>query len=301
MPVGLAILVALIGLHLVGTCIAARMILRPKRLTLAKAAEFYEVASPADFGRRYGPFEVPADEVVIRGWLVRAEPASDRTVILIHGIGDNRVGVLSLLPVVGPLGANVALIDLRSHGESGGRFVTYGARERRDLSAVIDWLVEHGLARPGGVALVGLSLGGAISIQTAAEDARVAAVVADGAFADLRQVIYARARQIFLPGVTLVPMGLRLAERRAGFSARAVSPLGVAARVRCPVLLIHGDDDPLISSEQAQALAAAFDGRADLWRLADVGHCGALAADEAAYTRRVRGFLAGVWGLGSGV
>jgi pimeloyl-ACP methyl ester carboxylesterase len=235
--------------------------------------------------------DVPAGGITVRGWLVRARQPTHRAVVLIHGISDNRVGMLPFLPILDPLDVNVALIDLRAHGETGGDALTYGVREREDVKAVVDGLIRQDLARPGTVGLIGWSLGGAIALQAAAIDGRVGAVVTDGAFARLRPLIAHRARQVFPPAVTVAPLGAWLAERRAGFAVAEASPAVAAERVRCPVLLIHGAADRVVPPSHATELAAAVGETAQVWMVPDVGHCEALDADETTYARRVRDFL----------
>lgn len=292
MIVGLIVVAALVGLQVVGAVIASAFILHPRRWSLARAAEHHGHATPADFRRPFADMQVTSGDVTIRGWLVRANPPSERAVILVHGIADNRVSMLPYLPVLEPLDVNVALIDVRAHGESGGRTLTYGVRERRDVSAVIDWLIERRLARPGAVGLIGQSLGGAIVLQAAADDDRVGAVVTDGAFASLRTAIRREAARMFPPGVLVMHSGIWLAERQAGFSVRDASPQYAADRIRCPVLLIHGDADSIIPVEQARVLDDAITADHELWIVPQGGHCDTLDVDEAAYTQRVRTFLA---------
>ena len=153
MIIGLIVLALAAG-YVVGAWVMSGMILHASRRSLQQAAEACGYATPADFRQPYADMQVVVGTETIRGWLVRAEPASRRAVILIHGLGDNRVGMLPLLPVVEPLGVNVALIDLRAHGESDGAILTYGVREREAVKGVIDWLIDRDLAQSGEVALV---------------------------------------------------------------------------------------------------------------------------------------------------
>lgn len=41
------------------------------------------------------------------------------------------------------MGLNVLLVDQRSHGESEGRLITFGVKERRDVVTWIDYVLEH--------------------------------------------------------------------------------------------------------------------------------------------------------------
>ena len=72
---------------------------------------------------------------------------------------------------------NLVLFDFRNHGQSSGDVTTLGVREARDLKAVVDWL-ERAKA-PSSIAVLGVSMGGAATIDEATTDDRVAAVILD--------------------------------------------------------------------------------------------------------------------------
>ena len=65
------------------------------------------------------------------------------------------------------------------------------------------------------------------------------------------------------------------------------------ARIRCPVLAIHGDDDEFFTDAQPQAIRAALRGPLRLVRLADCGHVPHHQAREPAL-RAMRGFVLGL-------
>ena len=85
-------------------------------------------------------------------------------------------------------GYSVAMMDARAHGDSGGTISTYGHIERYDVSATLDALtasenVDHAYA-------FGESMGAAVALQAAEVDPRIEAVVAEGAFRNLHEVMF---------------------------------------------------------------------------------------------------------------
>src|SRR5438128_11590183 len=90
-----------------------------------------------------------------------------------------------------PRGFDVVAYDSRAHGESDGDICTYGFFEKNDLHRVLDTVDD------GPVVLLGTSLGAAVAILEAADDQRVATVVAAETFADLRTVATERAPFFF--------------------------------------------------------------------------------------------------------
>ncbi len=96
--------------------------------------------------------EPPANVRVIRvdrdehieAWLLA--PSQPRgTVVVLHGIRDRKASMLPLGQDLVERGFQALLVDLRGHGASTGAHLTYGVRDREDLSAVLDAVDAQGL------------------------------------------------------------------------------------------------------------------------------------------------------------
>jgi alpha-beta hydrolase superfamily lysophospholipase len=179
--------------------------------------------------------EFDSDGVKLKGWLLRGPGPRRGTVIYLHGSADNRGSGLYLADRFLYRGFDALLYDSRAHGESGGDACTYGYFEKKDLGRAID------LAPSRPVVVFGVSLGAAVALQAAAEDARIAAIVAVATFSDIRTVAAERAP--FFASKGNIDAAFRLAEEQAHFRADKASPVKAAARIRVPVLLIHGASD----------------------------------------------------------
>jgi pimeloyl-ACP methyl ester carboxylesterase len=129
----------------------------------------------------------------------------------------------------------VVAYDSRANGESTGDVCTYGYYEKDDLRRVIDTIEVHP------VVLVGGSLGAAVALQAAPDDARIRAVVAAETFSDLRTIAIERAPWILSDG--MIRRAFVEAESRGRFVVDEVSPVRAAARIQVPVFLVHGADD----------------------------------------------------------
>lgn len=190
--------------------------------------------------------------VVLRGWLLRAKAKPAPTLILLHSLGGTREDLLAFALPLLDAGFNLALVDLRSHGESSSEFFTYGAREAGDISVLVDELAERGLA--DSIGIVGVSAGGAVAIAAAARDDRIKAVVTLGTFADLKETIAAQTP--YLPGFWR-ERAIARAEAIANFEIEDAAPLRNIAQVTAPVLVMHGDQDEYIPPDNAQRLYEA--------------------------------------------
>jgi pimeloyl-ACP methyl ester carboxylesterase len=168
-------------------------------------------------------------------------------------------------------GYDVVVYDSRAHGESEGEACTYGYYEKQDLRRVIDTVDG------GPVAVLGISLGGAVALQAAAIDARIRTVVAVSTFSDLRTVATERAPRI--ASANDIEAAFRLAETIAHFQVGDVSPVASAREITVPVLLVHGEDDRETPPAHSRRVFAALQGPKRLMMVPGAGHDDALRPD----------------------
>lgn len=206
--------------------------------------------------------------VRLRGWRCAPPGAPRGTVVYLPGIADNRASAYWAIRRLVPRGFEVIAYDGRAHGESEGQYCTYGFYEKLDLSSVLNTV--H--ARP--VALVGTSLGAAVALQAAAGDNRIAAVVAAETFSSLRSIARHRAPRLLTD--SMIQQAFQAAERIARFKVDEVSPLAAAARIRIPVLLLHGEQDRETPPEHSRQVFAALSGPKQLIIVPGAKHDGAL-------------------------
>src|SRR5271156_969265 len=128
------------------------------------------------------------DGTILRGWKIRPENPNGDWVLLYHGISDNRTGNLGHAAFLLTSGYSVMMMDSRAHGQGGGDMAPYGGKERADTRAIVDATyasegIRHFYA-------LGVSMGAAIALQSAAVEPRIVAVVAEDPFENLREVNY---------------------------------------------------------------------------------------------------------------
>lgn len=135
------------------------------------------------------PVEIrSADGTKLRGTYIENNRSSDRTVILLHGLYQNRSMCIPYVDMYRDMGYNVLLIDQRGHGESGGSHTTWGLRETDDLDAWTEWL----RGKDGGVkiGMHGISLGAAMAlIYSGTERGKnISFYVADSAYGGMMEL-----------------------------------------------------------------------------------------------------------------
>jgi pimeloyl-ACP methyl ester carboxylesterase len=218
---------------------------------------------------RYGAVPLAGDGVDLVGWKLAARGAARGTIVYLHGVADNRASSLGAAHLT-ERGFDVVAYDSRAHGRSAGEACTYGFYEKRDLRRVIDALDR----RP--VIAIGSSLGAAVALQAAAEDERIRGVVAAESFSDLRTIATERAPRILTRGA--IQKAFAIAEAEGRFVVADVSPVRAAARIRVPVLLLHGADDRETPPAHSQRIFDALAGPRQLVVVPGAGHNQALQA-----------------------
>ena len=244
-------------------------------------------------------FEVSAsDGAKLRGWKIRAENPIGDWVVILHGVGDNRCSQTGYARFMLARGYGVVMMDSRAQGESEGAMATYGWMERNDARLIDDAILAAEPVRH--LFYFGESMGGAIALQAAAEDVRIAGVVAEDPFSNLREVTYDYAGLQFSPllGKTLFRpaaiVALSQAEKEGGFKATDVSPEEAVAARPFPILLICGTEDRKIPCRHARRIFRHATGPKELWVVKGAGHTMAYGVAHEEFEKRVLGFLASV-------
>jgi hypothetical protein len=269
-------------------------VLHPANLNPARVEQTAEMLRRT--GARKEDFAVLAqDGTQLRGWKVRPPSPNGNWMLLFHGVSDNQTGILGHAEFLLRHGYSLAMMDARAHGASGGSMATYGWIERHDTVAIMDQLVSQENVRHVGA--LGVSMGAAIALQSAAVEPRIEAVVAEDPFADLREVSYDYGGLHFSPflGKTLFRpatiYGMKEMARAGGFQPDDVSPAKAVAARPFPVLLICGTRDTTIPCRHAQTIYKFARGPKELWVVDGASHASALGHAPAEYETRVVQFL----------
>jgi uncharacterized protein len=232
------------------------------------------------------------DGVTLRAWNFIPHSGNGNAVILLHGQGDNRAGMLGNADLFLRHGYSVLLPDARAHGDSGGSITTYGVKEKDDLVLWYNWF-EHSQA-PRCIYGLGESMGAAVLLQTIAIEPGFCAVIAESSFSSFREAAYIRLGEGFHTGPWLgrtvlrpaVEAGLFYTRVRYGVDLALASPINAVASSRVPIFLIHGLADTNIPPYNSERMKAA-NPAVMLWEPADAGHCGAAEAEPDRYEQLV--------------
>jgi dipeptidyl aminopeptidase/acylaminoacyl peptidase len=147
----------------------------------------------------------------------------------------------------------------------------WGRLMQDDVTDVLRHLVATGQTDPQRVCVVGASYGGYAALVGAAltPDLFRCAISIAGPSDLPEQILRSSQRGSATRHYWMRSIGDPGANRDA---LEAISPRHLAAQIRVPVLLIHGEEDDVVEIRQSELMAQAMNRRARLVRLADEGH-----------------------------
>lgn len=273
--------------------VLARSTLQPYHRPLSQGAENELRQFAAGLKSQIENVEINAvDETHLRGWQIRAPNWNGDAVILLHGLGDNRLGTEGYAEILLKHGYTVLMPDARGHGESGGVVMTYGLLERDDIRRWFEWL--ESADRPRCIFGFAESMGAAQLLQALEPEPNFCAVAAESSFASFREIAYDRMGQQFHAGPwvgrtvlrPLVEFAFGYARVKYHLDLAKVSPESAVAHSRVPILLIHGIVDSNIPIRHSRLLKSS-NSAVELWEVPGADHCGAISVAPAELERRL--------------
>ena len=183
-----------------------------------------------------------------------------------------------------------SLFDRRGEGESEGDPNLFGWQGERDIHAAVAFLQRQPDVDPERIGGIGLSVGGEMMIEAAAESPALKAIVSEGASSrsiddDVRQ------RHVRLAGAVRRRHhhagDVALHERPApGGPRRASSP-----KISAPVLFVYGEQGQPAEQPANEGFYKAARGEKEIWEVPGSGHMKGIEAQPQEYERRVVGFF----------
>ncbi|WP_068779615.1 alpha/beta hydrolase [Paenibacillus sp. GM2] len=229
------------------------------------------------------------DGLRLCGYVIETDPSSKQWVIIVHGYTVSMLISTQYIDLFQREGFNILLIDQRRHGNSQGKYTTYGFYEKYDVAAWVRWLL-HNYGTDCSIGLHGQSLGGATVLEyLSIAHSNIKFVIADCPFSDLTQLLHHQARTIYkLPPYPLLPIVNKLLKRKAGFTMEQVSPLQAVEHCHLPVLFIHGTKDNYVPTYMSEQLYKRKPGQRSLLLVDGAIHGNAYAVAPKEYSEAVR-------------
>lgn len=191
-------------------------------------------------------------------------------------------------------GWNAMMVDQRAHGESQGKTITFGAKERYDVLDWVSWAVRR-FGEDQEIYLVGVSMGAATVLMAAGLGLppQVKGVWADCGYSSTEGVLRHMIRRWKLPE-TLTFAAARLGGRIfGGFDVREITPLEAVKKAEVPILLIHGEDDNVVPHHMAEEIREACAAPVEIVSVPKAHHGMSFYVDNARYRSAVERLIEG--------
>jgi pimeloyl-ACP methyl ester carboxylesterase len=207
--------------------------------------------TPSDLG-------LPEEQIWLRsvtrtrlhGWFIPVAGVRP-AVIMLHGWGGNASLMLPLAEYLHAAGFHALFLDARNHGRSEHDTFVSMPRFAEDLEVAADWLAAREDVTSIGV--IGHSVGAGAAILSASRSPRYSAVVSVSSFAHPGEMMREQMSRIPSPVLTAI---LEVVQRTIGYRFETFAPRHRLPLVDVPVLLVHGDSDPVVPIADLEELRA---------------------------------------------
>lgn len=235
---------------------------------------------------------VAEDGLTLKGDIFRSGEESHRWLIAVHGYNSKRQNMQNIASFYGVKGYHVLTPDMRSHGESEGKYIGMGWLDRKDLLQWIQYVTD--LDPDAEIILHGVSMGGATVMMVSGETlpGNVKAIVEDCGYTSVWDIFSDELSYLFsLPDFPLLYAADGIAKLRAGYGFREASALEQLEKNHVPMLFIHGSEDNFVHTDMVYEVYEACNAEKELLIVEGAGHGDAYRMDPKLYFNTVFTFL----------
>lgn len=228
--------------------------------------------------------------ISIEAWYGKTDSISKGTVILFHGLMDNKRWLTDEADAFRIMGYNVMMVDARNHGNSGGEVTTIGYNESEEVKLSYEHISQAGEKN---IFLWGASMG-AVEVIKAVSDFHLqpSGIIIDAPFYSLQSHLEGRARALGFPSQPFGFLTSFWIGMENGFNGLAFKTTRYAREINCPVLMEYGKNDKLVLRYETDAIFNAIASANKKLTIYDnAGHEYFLRNDPAMWNKEVEIFL----------
>ncbi len=184
---------------------------------------------------------------------------SDKFAIILHGYDQCGLDNYKIAYEFMRRGINVISPDLTGHGKDGGKFVSYGYRDRLYVIKWIEFILSN--RENAEIYLYGVSMGAATALYTLGEKLpeNVKACISDCSFASIYdECLIQLKKRKKIPAFPVMNIVVLFGKMLLKYNIRKVSvKSAVEHNESVPVLYFHGGDDKFVTPDRTQTLYSA--------------------------------------------
>lgn len=232
--------------------------------------------------------------VRLHAYYIDAPRPTRKTAVIVHGYTDNALRMLMIGYLYNrDLKYNVLLPDLQHHGQSEGKAIQMGWKDRLD---VMQWMnVAHHIYGDSTLMVVhGISMGAATTMMVAGEQQPdyVKCFVEDCGYTSVWDEFANELKSSYhLPPFPLLYTTSWLCQLKYGWDFEEASPLKQVAKSTLPMFFIHGDQDTYVPTWMVYPLYKAKSEPKALWIVPGSEHALSYKDHQQEYTQRVKQFV----------
>ena len=188
-------------------------------------------------------------------------------------------------------GHNLLIVDMRAHGKSKGKHLTFGQKESVDCKRWINYVIN----RFGGdvkICLSGVSMGASTILMANRFDLpeNVKCMVADSPYTSPKDILISVLEHKHLNAKLLYPIIAFSGMLFGGISLPTITADDAVKNSNIPTLILHGEEDSFVPCEMSEKIALARDGiERHVFKGAE--HVGCSLTDTPRYTKIVQEFI----------
>lgn len=190
------------------------------------------------------------------------------------------------------LGFNVLLVDQRAHGNSQGRTITFGVKERYDARSWVQYMVKR-FGKEQKIYLSGLSMGGATVLMASniGLPDNVVGILADCPYSSPKAILCSVIRAMGFPVKATYWLARLSANLFGKFDVEETSAIEAVRESQIPMLIIHGDADDFVPCSMSMDCQVAGEDHVQLVLIKGAGHGMSHCVDTPKYEAAVYEFF----------
>jgi fermentation-respiration switch protein FrsA (DUF1100 family) len=247
-----------------------------------------EIAIPSS----YENHTIPAD------YIYAAQSSNNKnhpTVILVHGMGDNRYSNYPIAEFFLEKGYNIVTYDQRSTNENTAQYTTFGYKEKYDL---IDWVNYVEQQAPGQeIGIWGASYGGATAGLALAADnmgEKVDFLILDCPVSSMKWMVEQEMKtmDVGIPVSYMAWCGNIVNKLKLGFTYQDADVAVAMKDMKTPVMVINSKIDSVTPYFMGKDIYDALpESNREIWTVEDSEHCEIWLDYNQEYRDKIEGFL----------
>ena len=217
-----------------------------------------------------------------------SHPKEKGVIILEHGYRSTKERDLySSLYNYYNMGYSLLICDNRGCGKSGGKYITFGYYESRDLDKWVDYIYKRHKCK---ILLAGISLGASSVLMV--NNKHVKGMLVDSGYTSAYHEIKYCIRHYFhiLPFI-FMPMICLYVRLLIGFRLKKCNVLINLGNINIPILFVHGMSDDFVPHQNTIQQYNFYNGKKEILLIPNATHGMGYLVDEETYLNKIKQFL----------